>query len=408
MKDLIFRPPGAERDETLSAKASLVYVEPTKEEGDTDDEEEEGESPKRQSRLSKKLPQGKTTIFSRIVTTKGTGEYQINGKSVTFKQYEKKLASIGVLLKARNFLVFQGDVESMARKNPKELVEMFENLSGSADLREEYERALKAKDEAEQKTIFAYNKTKEHKSERRVLKEQKEEAERFHDLLQQRTTLKENYFLWLLFHIHSDIQQRESNKAELQESLEECQAVVTEKEAALKKAKKEASKARGSTSSKDKLRIKLEAEVDKLQPSVIESSEAIQALKKRVASDERVVARIEKDKASHGKRLSALQAEIDEYTEQESDLQKEYDEVKESETGVGTMTEEQEVQYEKVRDAAAVASAAPRRELQTAVRVLESARARAAKVSEEKKGIDRKERGRREECRRIDSEERYS
>eukprot|EP00985_Skeletonema_marinoi_P006484 scaffold2804_cov118-Skeletonema_marinoi.AAC.1 len=172
MKDLIFRPPGAERDETLSAKASLVYVEPTKDDGDTDDEEE-GDSPKKQSRLSKKLPQGKTTIFSRIVTTKGTGEYQINGKSVTFKQYEKKLASIGVLLKARNFLVFQGDVESMARKNPKELVEMFENISGSADLKEEYELALKAKDEAEQKTIFAYNKTKEHKSERRVLKEQK-------------------------------------------------------------------------------------------------------------------------------------------------------------------------------------------------------------------------------------------
>ena len=173
MKDLIFRPPGAERDETLSAKASLVYVEPTEEDGDTDEEDEGGESTKKQSRLSKKLPQGKTTIFSRIVTSKGTGEYQINGKTVTFKQYEKKLASIGVLLKARNFLVFQGDVESMARKNPKELVEMFENLSGSAELREEYERALKAKDEAEQQTIFAYNKTKEHKSERRVLKEQK-------------------------------------------------------------------------------------------------------------------------------------------------------------------------------------------------------------------------------------------
>ena len=120
---------------------------------------------------------------------------------------------------------------------------------------------------------------------------------------------------------------------------------------------------------------------------MIESSEAIQALKKRVASDERAVTRIEKDKASHGKKLSALQAEIDDYTEQESELQKEYDEMKESESGVGSMTEEQEVQYEKVRDGAAVASAAPRRELQTAVRVLESARARAAKVSEEKKEL---------------------
>ena len=162
---------------------------------------------------------------------------------------------------------------------------------------------------------------------------------------------------------------------------------MTEKEALLKKAKKEASKARGATSSKDKLRIKLEAEVDKLQPSVIESSEAIHALNKRVASDERAVAKIEKDKASHGKKLATLQAEIDEYTQQETELQKEYDEVKESESGVGSMTEEQEIQYEKVRDAAAVASAAPRRELQTAVRALESARARAAKVSEEKKEL---------------------
>lgn len=190
MKDLIFRPPGSTNEE-LSAKASLVYVEP--EEGETQEEVEEG-------RLSKKLPKGKTTIFSRIITTKGVGEYQINHKTVTFKQYEAKLASIGVLLKARNFLVFQGDVEAMARKSPKQvsyifwmlplivmlvilniasvclfekLVEMFENISGSAELKEEYDAALKAKEEAEQATIFAYNKTKEHKSERRQLKEQK-------------------------------------------------------------------------------------------------------------------------------------------------------------------------------------------------------------------------------------------
>lgn len=180
MKDLIFRPPGTARDETLSARASLVYVEPAKkgeeeDDDDTDDEGEDNDSPqkKKRGRLSKKLPTGKTLIFTRLITTKGTSQYQINGKNVTFKQYEAKLASIGILLKARNFLVFQGDVESMARKNPKQLVEMFENISGSSELKEEYENALKAKEEAEANTIFAYNKTKEHKSERRVLKEQK-------------------------------------------------------------------------------------------------------------------------------------------------------------------------------------------------------------------------------------------
>ncbi|ACI64866.1 smc1, partial [Thalassiosira pseudonana CCMP1335] len=376
MKDLIFRPPGSERDENLKGGF------------------------KKRGRISKKLPQGKTTIFSRVITTKGTGEYQINNTAVTFKQYEAKLASIGVLLKARNFLVFQGDVESMARKNPKQLVEMFENISGSADLKEEYEKALKAKEEAEQRAVFAYNKTKENKAERRVLKDQKEEAEKFHELLEQRTTLKTNYFLWLLFHIHSDVQQRESALTELEESHQEHQALVAEKEGLLKDAKKDASKARGVTSSKDKLRMKLEGQVDKLQPGVIESTEAIQALKKRLVADEKAVAKIEKEKANHTDKLAELQAEIDEYLEKESELQSEYDELKQSEGRAGSLTEEQEIEYEQIRDAAAVASAAPRRELQTAARALESARAKAAKVAEERKELM----GRKEDAERSVSE----
>lgn len=220
-----------------------------------------------------------------------------------------------------------------------------------------------------------------------TLKNTQEEAERFNSLLSQRTTLKTNYFLWLLFHIHSDVQQREAALTEFQESLTEHQAIVSEKESVLKKAKKEASKARSASSSKDKLRMKLEAEVDKLQPSVIESSEAISALKKRVAADTKAVAKIEKEKASHGEKLAELEEEIEEYEANEAELQKEYDDLKQSETGAGSMTEEQEVEYEKIRDAAAVASAVPRRKLQSAARALESARAKAAKVAEERKEL---------------------
>lgn len=219
-----------------------------------------------------------------------------------------------------------------------------------------------------------------------IIKSQ-EEAERFHTLLSQRTSLKTNFFLWLLFHIHSDVQQRESTLTELQESLSEHQAVVSEKEALLKQAKKEASKARSQSSAKDKQRMKLEAEVDKLQPSVIESSEAISALTKRVASDVKAVSKIEKEKSAHGEKLAELEEEIQEYQEKHAKLQKEYDELKDSESRVGSMTEEQELEYEKIRDAAAVASAVPRRKLQSAVRSLESARATAAKVVEERKEL---------------------
>lgn len=162
---------------------------------------------------------------------------------------------------------------------------------------------------------------------------------------------------------------------------------MNEKEAILKQAKKQASKARSQSSAKDKLRMKLEGEVDQLQPSVIESSEALSALRKRVSADEKTVSKIEQEKNVHGEKLEELLEEIEEYKQMEADLQQEYDDLKQSEEGVGSMTEEQEQEYEKIRDAAAVASTVPRRKLQSAVRSLESARAKAAKVVEERKEL---------------------
>lgn len=214
-----------------------------------------------------------------------------------------------------------------------------------------------------------------------------DEAETFRSLLSERIALKVNYFLWLLFHIHSDVQQREAMLAELQKSIAEHVEVVKEKEAILKQAKKEASKARSQSSAKDKLRMKLEGEVDKLQPSIIESSEAISALRKRVAADAKLVLKIEQEKDAHGEKLGELNEEIEQYKQMEAELQREYDELKQSEQGVGSMTEDQELEYERIRDAAAVASTVPRRKLQSAVRSLESSRAKAAKVLEERKEL---------------------
>ncbi len=183
------------------------------------------------------------------------------------------------------------------------------------------------------------------------------------------------------------MQQRERTLAELQESRSEHAELVNEKEAILKQVKKQSSKARSQSSAKDKLRMKLEGEVDQLEPSVIESSEAISALRKRISTCSKTVSKIEQEKDVHGEKLAELMEEIEEYKQMEAGLQKEYDELKQSEQGVGSMTEDQEQEYEKIRDAAAVASTVPRRKLQSAVRSLESARAKAAKVVEERKEL---------------------
>jgi structural maintenance of chromosome 1 len=127
----------------------------------------------------------------------------VNGTSKSFKEYEQALAEIGVLLRARKLSSFQGDVESIAHKSPKELVDMLEQVSTSSELKDEYIRLLKEKDQAEAATIFAYNKQKGFKNERRVLKDQKEEADRFHELLEKRNRVQTDMYLWQLFHFGS-------------------------------------------------------------------------------------------------------------------------------------------------------------------------------------------------------------
>lgn len=49
--------------------------------------------------------------FRRSVNAKGVSEYRVDGNLVTWDEYEVKLRTLNVLVKAKNFLVFQGDVE---------------------------------------------------------------------------------------------------------------------------------------------------------------------------------------------------------------------------------------------------------------------------------------------------------
>ena len=76
------------------------------------------------------MDEGDELKFTRIVSPSGVGSYRINDREVTWDDYDKTLRSIGILVKARNFLVFQGDVESVASKSPRELTLYFEQISG--------------------------------------------------------------------------------------------------------------------------------------------------------------------------------------------------------------------------------------------------------------------------------------
>ena len=136
--------------------------------------------------------------------------------------------------------------------------------------------------------------------------------------------------------------------------------------------------------------MKLAVEVDRVQPSIIKSTDEIKNLKRKIKRENIGLDKTRKEVELHEEKSAALRKEIEEYGRTDTQLQEEYEEQKRSsgssEEDV-TLTEKQEAEYEQVREAAAVASAKPRQALNVANRKLNNAQAKTATLSDESKEL---------------------
>ena len=119
LKDLIWhvvgREGGAEGKAGKTASVTLVYV---PHEGEMDG-----------------FDAGDEVAFTRTISASGASGYRINGAALDWDGYRARLEEINIVTRARNFLVFQGDVESLAAKDARSLLAHFETLCGSALLK---------------------------------------------------------------------------------------------------------------------------------------------------------------------------------------------------------------------------------------------------------------------------------
>lgn len=125
---------------------------------------------------------------SRSISATGASEYRLNDRVVTYAAYNAALVSHNILVKAKNFLVFQGDVEAVASQSPRELTRLIEQISGSLELAPDYERAKEAQERATENATFNFTKRRGITGEIRQYKEQKSEAERFEGLCQEKVS----------------------------------------------------------------------------------------------------------------------------------------------------------------------------------------------------------------------------
>jgi hypothetical protein len=132
---------------------------------------------------------GEEVRFTRAINPTGedtyASQYKLDGRNCTWDAYTQRLESYGILVKARNFLVFQGDIENVAQMSPKDLTNLFEHISGSGALKVEYEEQEERLREAESETAMIHAKKKGISAEKKLKKEQKAEAERHMGLVKE-------------------------------------------------------------------------------------------------------------------------------------------------------------------------------------------------------------------------------
>ncbi|KAJ2706846.1 Structural maintenance of chromosomes protein 1 [Coemansia sp. IMI 203386] len=143
---------------------------------------------------------GQRTInFQRTITASGDSEYRINGRAVSLQTYNQALESQNILVKAKNFLVFQGDVEAVASQSPKDLTRLVEQISGSWELHGEYGELEKLQDAAAERSTFAYNKKRAVATEVQTILDQKKELDLYESKVQLRTKMTVEHMLHKLF-----------------------------------------------------------------------------------------------------------------------------------------------------------------------------------------------------------------
>ncbi|KAI8575705.1 hypothetical protein K450DRAFT_260414 [Umbelopsis ramanniana AG] len=157
---------------------------------------------------------GREIHFLRSVNSRGQSEYKINDKVVLWTAYNAALEKENILIRARNFLVFQGDVEHVASQSPKDLTLLIEHISGSLEYKGDYDKLKIEQDRAIENSAFSFNKKRGINSEIKQYQEQKAEAERYEQLGDDMKEQIVRFLLWKLFHVEKKIDDCETEAEE--------------------------------------------------------------------------------------------------------------------------------------------------------------------------------------------------
>ncbi len=249
-------------------------------------------------------------VFTRRVTHKGASSYTINGESKSVKEYVAQLDRLGVVVKAKNFLVFQGDVASVANQSPSDLCKFFERISGSEDFKGEYDSLNAQQAAAERRLEDIVQQRKAIAQEKKIIEKQKREAEEFHKKKLQHGGQRQQLVLWQLNHAVHRHKEAQSQLGASEGSRQELQAKID----ALASTLRDTSAEVGATKKAELKHAKVvqagEQDVSARRLKVSEVQKQVAATTKEMADDTKLQKKLQRNEQDQEAKLEELRAHV--------------------------------------------------------------------------------------------------
>lgn len=298
----------------------------------------------------------KETVFTRIIHG-SSSDHKINGSSVSSSQYNSELEKIGVLVKSKNFLVFQGTVESLAMKNAKERTAMFEEISRSGELKEEYDNAKAEMLKAEEDTQFNYHKKKGIAAEKKEAKMEKDEAERYQKLKEQLEDKHLELSLVRLFYNERDIDEIRTEVEHKAHAVRKEERKKEKIEDEMKEKKKEQGKlARELTKIESSIK-ESEVELNKKRPLYIKAKEKTAHMIKKLEGARKSLKQAKKTHDNHEQEINELERELEEVEAKRREFEERIEEESQSQGRDLELEESQVLEYQRLKEEAGKRSA---------------------------------------------------
>lgn len=229
--------------------------------------------------------------WKRTITNNGSSEYRINDRVVSAAQYNDALEAENILIKARNFLVFQGDVEAIAAQSPQDLTRLIEQISGSLEYKSQYEKLQAEAEQATENQNYQLHRRRGINSEIKQYQDQKKEADNYQRKTDERDEAVVTHILWKLYHFQrvmdessEQIQQHQENLKEFRRNMESFEKIleVARKEQAT--VGREVGKVERAIRAKEKSIEDRENSLVPIDEKISQSNEDLENVKKKIES----------------------------------------------------------------------------------------------------------------------------